>query len=441
MYALLPRHAPAPADRKTDGEAPARAARPAMLPPAALRYAAAPLQRRESAGGIGAAENEAVRSLTAGRVDLHALGATVRHVPATDPRLTAVGARSLTRGRHALVGNAADRGHELWHMAQQAMGRVRSTGSIAGQPLNAQPSLEREADHMGSLIARRSPPLPAGTAQARSSGPVNNAAPIQRQVTKFVATTDKRLPPTADLLKSLDYTKFTDDEDDVVEKIEDTMINPKKTATVRPKQIKASISPNGLNQSKIKRAPHKSGVVGKIGTDNYFLRSKSKEVFEGGHLIPHELWTDKDPQKSSADDYVNLVPMSRTMNVGDNDHTWRAQEQKMLHSYNIGNNFKVTIDINTPDVQSYTYGRIGELFGLGIEMGEESDAVSIKNWLPKTVNIAEDTNLFSAGTAYENQILNVHGKIDDGPGLVAVLKSTNLWDRCDPDLQEAIEDL
>lgn len=40
--------------------------------------------------------------------------------------------------------------HEAWHTVQQRQGRVSPTGSVGGQPLNDDRSLEREADTMGS---------------------------------------------------------------------------------------------------------------------------------------------------------------------------------------------------------------------------------------------------------------------------------------------------
>lgn len=42
--------------------------------------------------------------------------------------------------------------HEAWHVAQQTSGRVVSTGTVNGEPLNDHPALEREADIMGSRL-------------------------------------------------------------------------------------------------------------------------------------------------------------------------------------------------------------------------------------------------------------------------------------------------
>lgn len=134
-----------------------KVATPALAPMGSGRYGVSPLQRRDapSRNGITAAENDAVRELSHGRVDLHGLAARMERVPADDSRLAGVAARSYTQGRHALIGNESDRGHELWHLAQQAMGRVQVDSSLDGHPLNTNPGLEHEADRYGTMISDR----------------------------------------------------------------------------------------------------------------------------------------------------------------------------------------------------------------------------------------------------------------------------------------------
>lgn len=44
-------------------------------------------------------------------------------------------------------------GHELAHVVQQGEGRVRPTTEVNGMPVNDSPSLEEEADQMGSRAA------------------------------------------------------------------------------------------------------------------------------------------------------------------------------------------------------------------------------------------------------------------------------------------------
>lgn len=43
-------------------------------------------------------------------------------------------------------------GHELTHVVQQSLGRVQPTTTVAGVPVNDNPSLEAEADRLGGMI-------------------------------------------------------------------------------------------------------------------------------------------------------------------------------------------------------------------------------------------------------------------------------------------------
>jgi hypothetical protein len=43
-------------------------------------------------------------------------------------------------------------GHELIHVVQQSQGRVQPTTTVAGVPVNDNPSLEQEADRLGGMI-------------------------------------------------------------------------------------------------------------------------------------------------------------------------------------------------------------------------------------------------------------------------------------------------
>lgn len=165
---------PAPAAPQQEAE---RDASPPTEPLGGLRYHRSPIQRQdlapaapdaEARNGITAGENRAVQALSGGRVDLHAEGARLVQAPADDARLQAAGARSMAQGKTAIVSNARDRGHELWHLAQQAMSQVKAVTTVSGQPLNDEPRLEHEADRMGSVINQAAGDLPAasGTAAA-----------------------------------------------------------------------------------------------------------------------------------------------------------------------------------------------------------------------------------------------------------------------------------
>lgn len=114
----------------------------------------APVQKKDSGSvnGISFSENEAVKQLTDGAVDLHASGSKVETTSTSDSRLKDVGARSMAVGGNALIGDSRDRGHEIWHLAQQHQGMVQPTTTVNDQPVNDDPGLEKEADEMGAKI-------------------------------------------------------------------------------------------------------------------------------------------------------------------------------------------------------------------------------------------------------------------------------------------------
>lgn len=62
-----------------------------------------------------------------------------------------VQALAYTQGQQVYIGPGQERylGHELGHVVQQKQGRVRATGTVGGQPLNSDKSLELEADSLG----------------------------------------------------------------------------------------------------------------------------------------------------------------------------------------------------------------------------------------------------------------------------------------------------
>jgi len=84
-------------------------------------------------------------------------------VHADSGKATEVGALAYTQGSdiHFAPGQfspdtSAGRqllGHELTHVVQQREGRVQPTTEVAGMPVNDDPSLENEADRLGSKAA------------------------------------------------------------------------------------------------------------------------------------------------------------------------------------------------------------------------------------------------------------------------------------------------
>ncbi|RMG66602.1 MAG: DUF4157 domain-containing protein [Bacteroidetes bacterium] len=125
-----------------------------------IQMKAVPVQRQE--GGMGASGLPA---------DVHtdmesSFGADFSdvHIHANSSQALDVGALAYTQGSDIHFapgqfdpGSSQGReliGHELTHVIQQREGRVPTTGTVNGQPLNDDAGLEREADEMGRKAAQ-----------------------------------------------------------------------------------------------------------------------------------------------------------------------------------------------------------------------------------------------------------------------------------------------
>lgn len=383
------------------------------------------------------------------------------HNNSTKPSV--VDAVAYTQGTHIHVALGQQRhlAHEAWHVVQQKQNRVQPTTTQAGVPMNASSRLEQEASVMSSLLTgpgrrERNHALPegsnavgpllvangtprAGTDQSRIR-PSHNV--LQRQVDSFNVAKKRFTPPVQDLKDEIDYSYFTNPKKYAERKIS-MLPNPKRSVTDVPAMIKAVIDYGGTAP---KRKTHKSGVVGQIGKAEFALRSgRIEEVFEGGHLIPHELWDKHDSDVDSADDYVNLVPMSRTMNVGASE-TWRNVEKAMIKSVNnlTGNDVlavKIAVDHNS--YYPLNYGTIARLFGLTLNPAKsKDDYVKLYNWIPPKLAVTgkEGTKTKTTVltmTAVENEIHNF-SPINTSKQLVQSLQRTPIWLRMSSTLRAKV---
>lgn len=125
----------------------------------------------------------------------HAFGADFSAVRIHEgPHVAALGALAYTQGTevHFAPGQYAPHterglellGHELAHTLQQAQGRVAATGQAKGLPINAEASLEREADEQGARAARGERVFGAGATSpvAAPRAVMQRQAVIQRAV-------------------------------------------------------------------------------------------------------------------------------------------------------------------------------------------------------------------------------------------------------------------
>ncbi len=133
-----------------------------------------PVQRQVNSTGLPDALKSGVEELSGLSLD------DVRvHYNATTP--APLQAAAFTRGSeiHLAPGQERHLAHEAWHVVQQKQGRVKSTGTVAGQPLNDDAALEHEADVMGGRALN-------GPVQRRALSSVARGAAVVQRVKKQV---------------------------------------------------------------------------------------------------------------------------------------------------------------------------------------------------------------------------------------------------------------
>ncbi len=91
-------------------------------------------------------------------------------------------ALAYTRGTdiHVAPGQERHLAHEAWHVVQQKEGRVGPTARVNGAHVNAEKSLESEADAFGSLASRKGRQAAAGRHGEASGGATDSATPRTR---------------------------------------------------------------------------------------------------------------------------------------------------------------------------------------------------------------------------------------------------------------------
>ena len=83
------------------------------------------------------------------RLSGHALDGVRVHYNSAQPATVQAHAFAQGSDIHLAPGQERHLPHEAWHVVQQAQGRVPQTTEVAGQPVNDDAGLEREADVMG----------------------------------------------------------------------------------------------------------------------------------------------------------------------------------------------------------------------------------------------------------------------------------------------------
>jgi Domain of unknown function (DUF4157) len=309
-------------------------------------------------------------------------------------------------------------GHELAHVAQQAGG--------------------------GSAGRLR----PSDAVQRDSSGSV------RRSILKFkVKDKEKYDPPATDVINELtgDHSDdFTNSDASITKHVKERLNNPIVGAIDVPTSLEVKMDNNPRNDSPSRS--NRQQTIGQIGVDEFFIRTGRVEVFEGGHLIGHQFFDKNDKAADMAGSYLNLVPMSRTMNVSALEG-WGKKEKIIadkvadLTQRKYLEKFVITIDMDRATSYTITLGELANRFGLTLDKkADPGETVKLYNWVPKSISAAYN-NLDTMSEdewsdAEENQLRNFHAPpISTRAELIAELQSTPLWARLTPAMQKKLTKL
>lgn len=281
----------------------------------------------------------------------------------------------------------------------------------------------------------------------------DDGADVRRSVTHFnVIASETYDPPAADVINVLadDHgDDIVEDEPTITHRVTDRLNNPR----VRPIAVPTELSVD-LNNEEPGTHPARSSkqqVVGQMGADEFFIRTGTRSAIEGGHLIAHEFWDTADPEVHMAGDYLNLIPMSRTMNVTEG---WKTTEDQLKQKYadlyerKYLEATRVSIDIDRSEpTYVMTLDALAQRFGLHLDAGADPDEeVQLFRWFPARISASYKN--FDTGSddeyddAEENVLHNFMGQaITSGDELIDVLKQTPLWERMDPLLRAKLSGL
>jgi len=143
------------------------------------RHSSLPIQRQRNLPPDLKTGIESLSQISAGDVKVNY----------NSPLPATVNALAFTQGNQIHLGPGQEKHlpHEAWHTVQQKQQRVQSTGKTNGLPLNENPSLEHEADQMGTRALQLGLHPNSGTSQLGSSyvpkinySPLAQNAPLQR---------------------------------------------------------------------------------------------------------------------------------------------------------------------------------------------------------------------------------------------------------------------
>ena len=296
----------------------------------------------------------------------------------------------------------------------------------AGQVASDSPD-SRKADLLGNYAKKR------GASNGWSILPKRSKDfALQRRVTNFKTKKKKTKRTPRDELKSkIDYSKFTQNQTTVDQRI-DTRTQISGTLDTWD-EVSATV-----RGSTTETHPARSGTVqnhmGHIGKDEYFIRTGDPHAYEGGHVIPLSAWRDTDTDVAKANDYENLVPQSRTVNVG----SWAATEFLMKNPANSGTNWKVDI---TRDDYDVPYSAIAQnlLLTLANPGADKDTTITMNRVTPTSMVATPQSGTALPGLAFEPGTVEIPSKmITAGADLVNLLKRKKLWNFLDDNMQTQV---
>ncbi|NEQ62449.1 MAG: DUF4157 domain-containing protein, partial [Moorea sp. SIO4A1] len=335
--------------------------------------------------------------------------------------------------------------HEAWHVVQQMQGRVKPTWQVNGMSINREMGLEHEADLMGSVSLtmveqqadRRKSKLVGWSDERVLQSPV-----IQRKVQKFEAIESKNyFPPGFDLSQELEKVFSQESMKIINDKLSNSLLKTTQSLIEVPVKVEAILEKDDDDVTP-KRKTYKSGNIGKIGKNLYWLRTGTWERFEGGHLIPHALWDILDNDVESADDYINLVPMSSTMN----QETWKKIEKEMTEKYNSlkeGEELKVEILIKREVLKLGVYDIIVKRLEIdwSSEDTRKNRIIKLYGWNPIDISskiVNQQTGSERRNRVAENEAREPSRVIETKDQLIGAMERVGIKDRVKKELWKEI---
>lgn len=244
-------------------------------------------------------------------------------------------------------------------------------------------------------------------------------AAIQRKVTNYSVSSEGMVEAPRDQLKRLiDPAKFTNPPATIFQNI-DKWTNIYGNVKIW-NRVKATIHSQDGEQH-----PPRSGIaqniVGLLGKDEYMIKTGDIHAFEGGHIIPLSVWGSNDTKAGAANDYQNLVPMSRTLNI----NGWAAAESRMKDGTK--KNWDIKIDRENYEVP---YGAIAQNFFLTLNNpgADRQQTVYMNGISPLSIIATSSGSSIPSIGAETGTIRPANRMITTGAELKAFLASKKGWE-------------